>query len=143
MKKRNLTVCIVTAALILAVLIGACMIQDTAWKMYLHHIDTRHFFDACARHNNFVGIEIEKVLELTTKNDYYIVFDEKTEYLGYSYDQWAARYPEIALNGTSRAALYCIPVENSRSREETFLKGFLVDSQGLVSDGPVDVPFAP
>lgn len=142
MKKFAPVACIAAAVLILAILVGACMVQDTAWKMYLHHIDTRHFFDSCARHNNFVGMEVEEVLDLVTKNGYYVVFDRETEDLnGRNYDQWVARHPEIALDDTSRAVLYCIPVENSRSREETFLKGFFVDSQGRVSGGPVDVPF--
>ncbi len=144
LKKLTPKMCIVTVVLILAILIGACMVQDTAWKMYLHHIDTRHFFDICARHDNFVGMEVEEVLDLVTKNGYYMIFDQETADLdGHNYDHWVTRYPKIALNDTSRVALYCIPVENSRSREETFLKGFFVDRQGLVSGGPVDVPFSP
>lgn len=141
MKKVSPKACIVVAILLLALLIGFCMVQDVAWKLYLHHIDTWHFFDACARHNNFVGMDIEEVLEITTKNDFYLVFDGQTEHLGRNYDQWVADYPRIALNDTSRVALYCIPVENSGSREESFLKGFFVDSEGFVSDGPIDVPF--
>lgn len=140
--KKSLNMCIMVAALLLAVMVGICVVQDVTWKMYLHHIDTRNFFDICARHNNFAGMEIGEVLELVTKNDYYVVFDEQTEDLnGCNYDQWVARYPKIALNDTSKVALYCIPVENSRSREETFFKGFFVDSLGFVSGGPVDVPF--
>lgn len=141
MKKVWIKVCVVAAVLLLALLIGAWMARDVLWKTHLHHIDTWHFFDACERHDNFVGMEIEEVLKITTKNDYYIVFDKQSECYGRDYAQWIAQYPRIALNDTSKVALYCIPVENSRSREETFFKGFFVDSNGLVSDGPIDPPF--
>lgn len=115
--------------------------RGTLWKLYLPYIDTAHFYSLSEQYHDFVGMDIDDVLRLVTKNDIYIVFDRETTYQGRTYRDWVTMYPEIALNDTSKTVLYCIPLQNSHSREEAFLAGLFVDHEGRVF-APVDLPFS-
>ncbi len=140
-KRKTLLKSCIVVILLLIMLVGAFIFKDTLWKLYLPHIDTSHFFSLVNQYDSFIGMDSAEVLPLITKNDIYVTFTKQTEYLGFHYDQWITWYPQLTLNDTSRALLLCVPVQNAGSREETFLKGFFVDNKGLISAGPVDVPF--
>lgn len=127
--------------LLLVVLIGVLFFKDTLWKVYLPYIDTLHFSSLVDQYDGFAGMDSKEVLPLITKDDIYVTFTQQSEYLGYNYSQWVAWYPQLTLDNSSKALLYCIPVQNARSREEVFLKGFFVNESGLISAGPIDVPF--
>ncbi len=86
-------------------------------------------------------MDSKEVLPLITKDGTYVTFTKESEYLDYPYSQWIAWYPQLTLDDASKAVLYCVPVQNAKSREEVFLKGFFVDENGFVSAGPMDVPF--
>ncbi len=144
--KRVLTTIIIIAIAIFIVFNAGVRIlnvnTDTFWKAFLPYIDTYHFFKLLEKNNNFIGMSCDDLLDLLTKDDIYILFDESFVYQGLSYNEWIQQYPQLTLNGSSRKLLYCIPVQNSGSREEAFLKGFFVDCNGVVSEGPVnDIPF--
>lgn len=136
------------AALILVMLIGAAISafhisRGTFWKLLpsLPYIDTYHMDTMTSRYNNFDGMDIDDVLRLTTKKENYIIFDQQTEHQGRAYEEWIEQYPELTLDRTSKAVLYCIPVVSSRDREEAYLYGYFVDDEGKVSAGPIDVWF--
>ena len=69
-----------------------------------------------------------------------MIFDQQTERDGRTYSEWVEQYPELTLNDTTKVALYCIPVQSSHDREEAYLYGYFVDSEGKIS-GTVDPPF--
>lgn len=137
-----------SAVFVLIMLIGVAISvfhisRGTYWKLlpFLPYIDTYHMDTMTSRYNSFDGMDIKDVLRLITKKENYIIFDQQTEYQGRTYDEWIEQYPELTLNRTSKAILYCIPVVSSHDHEEAYLYGYFVDDKGKVSAGPIDVWF--
>ena len=142
MKKKMRVKPYLCVALVLAALIGFFLVP-THWKLlpYLPYIDTAHLHDIASRHHDFIGMDVDQFLWLTTKKGQpYMIFDQQTERDGRTYSEWVEQYPELTLNDTTKVALYCIPVESSHDREEAYLYGYFVDSEGKIS-GTVDPPF--
>ncbi len=133
---------IIKITLIISVLLFFSISQKNRypyWKIFYNTINTKQFKSLSTDMNGFVGMDINEVLKLVTKDDKCFVFSEDSICMGMTYAEIISYYPEIELV-SPRSKLYCIAVVNPRSPEEVFPAGLFVNDNNIVVEPPIDVP---
>lgn len=103
------------------------------WKLFSQTINNNQLALLAQENNNFVGMYIEDVLELITKDNKCYIFTQESICMGKSYEEVIAHYPEMELT-PPRNKLYCVAVCSSMAKEEIYPRGFFVNAAGIVTE---------
>lgn len=115
------------------VVIFAVLFTDMypCWKLFSKTINNKQFDSIAQENSDFVGMNIEDVLSLVTKNNECYVFSQTSICMGMTYKDIITIWPEMEL-APPRYKLYCVAVCSSMASEEIYPRGFFINKDDIV-----------
>lgn len=120
---------IVSMGLLFTVItLSALTLLGLDWGRTSKYIDTANYSKLMERYDGFEGVPLEEAIQLLTKNGIYVIVRCDTLDICEPFDHYSQLNDEDKIG---MSVLY-FPVQNSRSREECFIKGLLLDKASVV-----------
>lgn len=112
---------------------------DTIWKLQREYVDRNTFNALYEKYDGFIGMPINTVTDILSKNNTFFIFERNSSYAEYCYEELIKMNPEITLGG-EKDKLYGIYI-GTNDRAEAYSYGFFVDSSGIVVETLENMPF--
>jgi len=116
------------------------IISDTSWKLFSDQISSETYYKLYAKHDGFIGLEIDRVIKMLSKQGedylgYFIIEkDDSTEIQNCPSYEVSARNNSCFKPIGESVAVYCFYIHSSNifAREEAYIVGFFVNENNRV-----------